>query len=353
MKQLIVLLFLSLCCSAPFAQNNDADYKLKFHQAQQAYEDNNFCQAATLAFEARNTAGWWTPALLYLYITSVYKSYQNSGCYQYSYDNFTLFDNYCNAFFQDTDKRTYPSDKYANIVTAQQYFQAKQKEFEYQKGRTPAKAVAFLNQCLQKFSIGQPVPDDLTRYYRSVYSAVYSGGSYIFQLDSPYLKIAMSVTTNSMLYGKRKDTYRRNTTFYTVELMDLSKAINIVNNKIVGQTNYENGTKVMQHFFVKSGSIEQVNYTNIDRQPPVETERNQKNQLKIQADTTGFPPQLKISSWEKPAEGFDIYKYFKTSSQEFVDGKYADRIKEAFQYLVDYYPKAKPKDAVQERANGF
>jgi hypothetical protein len=36
-----------------------------------------------------------------------------------------------------------------------------------------------------------------------------------------------------------------------------------------------------------------------------------------------------------------FFKYFATGSSEFINGKYEDRIEEAFQFLIDYFPKEK------------
>jgi hypothetical protein len=57
------------------------------------------------------------------------------------------------------------------------------------------------------------------------------------------------------------------------------------------------------------------------------------------ADTTYVPGQVFSKPWRSTDGYFDIFLFFNRDSPQFINGKYADRIEEAFQLLVDYFPK--------------
>lgn len=350
MRKRILLLLTVFILTGAYAQMTPDD-KLKFQQAQDAYDNGNYFGAAQLAY---NTGKKWTAPVLYLYIKSVHKSYLQAGSanvgYDKTYDNFTLFNSYCEQFFKTVDKNTYPQDKYADVVKAQEYFLQMQKNYLYQKDRTPQKAVAFLNECLRKFEKVAVLREK--RYYGE--TELVSENRPVFQLDSPYLKL-VHYGHDKRYYGKGKKAYTTNVTYYRVVLIDFSRATNFSNNSnglLAGQIAYENGVKLMQHELLKSDFTRIDNYDNASKAPDDNIARNEAQQRKINSDTTGFPPQLKTGGWAKSIAGIDVLNFFNTTSQEFIDGKYQSRIIEAFQYLVSYYPKVKTTTP-DDKTNGF
>ncbi|MGN6291304.1 MAG: hypothetical protein ACTHMV_01055 [Chitinophagaceae bacterium] len=355
MKKGFLFSFVLLLLILNAAAQMGTEAKLKFQQAQEAYENGQYFAAADIAFKTYELNKAWTPALRHLYIKSAYLSYKNpppgGAGYYATFSNFTLFIEHCNDFFSSTNKNTFPPDKYQDIVEAHQYFQQMQKKYEYQKDRTPEKAVAFLNDCLKKFGQNLSVESkNLTRYYYEPPKLL--TGRTAFQLDSPYLKLVLTATAQRR-YGKGKKAYSRSEIYYQVDLLDFSRATNFSEyrtSNIEGQTTYQNGNKIMMHFYRKSNVVETRVYDELSRQPDEVTAENEKEEQKIKRDTTGFPP--KLVAGVPTTAGFDIFYYFKQDSQEFKDGNYADRIKEAFQFLIDYYPKRK-QEVVNERKNGF
>ncbi len=372
MKRIIIsILFLITFLPGTQAQSGDAIDPLKFRQAQEAYENGNYYEAAQLSMDASKN---WTTQTLYLYLKSIHKTYLENkeatggGYFYKTYKNFTLFSFLSGHLLELIDPKTYPADKYADILAAQQYFQQMEKKYEYQKDRTPGNAVIFLNDCLKKFGKNMVVKEAAYSWENPLTSSCKQSA---FQLDSPYLKLVLyNVKTSA--YGKGKKTYNRNTIYYKVDLLDLSKStkVNAANTSfynpeskswengkdctIEGQIAYENGARIMQHFYRRTDFITTVVYDNPSKQPEGTTANNEMQTLKIKSDTTGFPPRLSINSqWKKSAGGLNIFGYFDQTSQEYKDGNYNERIKEAIEYLADYYRKEKPKENTEEKKNGF
>jgi hypothetical protein len=214
----------------------------------------------------------------------------------------------------------------------QQYFTQMQQKYAYQTERTPEKAVAFLNECAAKFK-------------KNKY-----GEPFRFRLINNQLKISDHVTKDV------QEAYHRFVgKMYIGGLngkcifFDFSKMTAIDDNgTLSGYTVYIDNKKVEDYVFV--------HYANNGH-----TYSGDRNKLYKEWSQEQLQQQALIDSVTAPDKSFgrtlcSAFDFFDTTSQEFTDGNYKSRLLEAYQYLIDYFPKTSPQQespSSQDRSNGF
>lgn len=318
------------------AQISEVDAKLQYKQAQDAYEQGDYFKAWQTANNLENAMKRPTTTVSYLVLIATYKGllkgdlHPSNTAAKYKY--YSYYRDKCDWLMNNINRASYPRDKYQEILAMQQYFGQLQQKYAYQTERTPEKAVAFLNECAEKFK-------------KNKY-----GDPFRFQLISNQLKISNHVTKSvreayHRLVGKM---YRGELSGECV-FFDFSKMTAIDNNGILsGYTVYIDNQKVEDYVFIHSANRGH-------------TYNGDRNKLDKEWSQQQLQQQALIDSVTAPDESFgrtlcSALDFFDTTSQEFVDGNYKSRLIEAYQYLIAYFPKTSPQQqgpSSQDRSTGF
>jgi len=346
MKRLLLLLLtMGMVFTKTYAQISDNDAKVQYQKAEDAYEKFDYYSAGTITLDLYGKMKKWNPKILFMYIKAVYKNEtdhrQQVGTNYFfptSYKFYTETVNRCDTLLSLINVSTYPKEKLAEINSLSQYFKQKQEQKAFEKDRTPAKAIAFLNECIYKFRgnvrVGDPKYPSLQQKATQIY----------FKLDSPYLKVV------SYANGYDSKTFKRHA--YRVDLIDLSKVtqlqlvMGVTKVNLDGPTTYRNSNRVMDYYYYFNDEA------SVYKDPPKKSvDYNNRIIKDFTADTAISSPNhpKMVNAVEQP----EFFKFFDTTSQEFIDGKYETRIQDALIYLIGYYPKYKPKENVIEKKNGF
>jgi len=339
--------FLLSISTKGYSQISDLDAKLTFQKITDAYDASAYYSAATQAEQLKNKMGSWTPKVLYIYLQSAYKAYNGGkeadNKFGNRHETFVAFKTLADSFFPMIDK-DYPKEKYADIVTAQQYFADMVKKSAYQTTRTPEKAIAFLNDCANKFrnrAIGNA--DDFGTYNIEYAWPLDESTPYInFRVDSGYLRIVVVSKKKSQNGG------RFNRVVLWNDIIDLKHA----------PATDENKTSVDDRVYIFSH-----HYYTFDRQGDFDKVDTIALSISWQADKQVALYKNKFSKTMLVKTPKTVMKYpldilFDQKNKDFVDGKYADRTREAFDYLLNYYPKEKSPVVVvtkkeDAKVNGF
>lgn len=341
---------LALCSFSVQAQISDTDAKLLYQQAEDAYNQRDYCKVLELCRGINEKMQTITPRVIYLEIKSTYGGFadENGKCkIDHTYSNFQNALNRCKDFdiVLGDKKNSYPADKYKEIQDIKSYFNTQVQAFAYQKNRTPQKAIAFLNESVWKFRGEVKLGDD--RYP----SLMQSASRIYFQLDSPYLKIVS--------YGENKrPKLDFKSVYYRVDILDLSNIsksrIPAMGSDVIyldGSTSYQDNQKVPDFWFYTSSR----EYITVEHVSKKEAKYNETKMGHINSDTTGIAKNFRSFSRLGINTG-NFLMFFNTHSVEFKEGKYGDRIREALDYLIDYIPKEVTKEQKQfnsDRKNGF
>ncbi|MBV4360563.1 hypothetical protein [Pinibacter aurantiacus] len=157
MKKLTAFLVAILIIKNISAQISDGDARLAYQQINDAYESTSYYSGSQMSDALKQRMGKWMPKVLYMYLECAYKNYtensQTGGIrYPVDYKRFCSFKSQADTFFTLIDKATYPQDKYNNMVDVQKYFSDMMVRYKYQESRTPESAVAFLNECARRYA---------------------------------------------------------------------------------------------------------------------------------------------------------------------------------------------------------
>ncbi len=334
---------------------SDADAKLAYQKAEDAYNATDYFRAVILVQKLIFEMNKNTSKTQYLLIKSIYKNFTETNqisqdkLKQNNYQQYKFCADECTHFFKMVDQATYPADKYKEIQDIQAYFKQKMEQFAYQKDRTPEKAIAFLNECAAKF----PNPGIGGRDYRSIQKGVEfthsvladynkTMGNYInFKIDSGYLHIR-AITKDKDYNGKKYN-----------EMYSIYDVIDLQHSPSLDKDSVNNGDV---YYCPRHTSYFDRNFTVREQ----DTLLYQK-QRKDNADYfTGYYDYLIIDkkntfSFREKALviNYPILDFFDEKNKEFIDGGYAGRIEEAFKYLTDYYPKQKQQQKSAQRDKGF
>ncbi|MBW1655352.1 hypothetical protein [Flavobacterium quisquiliarum] len=336
MKKTILSTLLLLYCVCINAQLSDADAKILYQQAEDAYNNSNYNEAIAKSKTLYQKMDKWTPKVLYLYLKSSFKNEPDN------YKENLELSNLCSEFFKITNKTTYPPEKYKEILEIQAYFKRKTEELAYQKDRTPQDAVNFLNECFKKFPEYPYNDDKIIKIEREI------------SLNENFLCIISKALFHTN-YGGSNLYYSKGQTIY----LDLSKLwLSKFNVK------YDAGLTVAQlltdGLFEYDGDkkrlIGYISYRkNEDRLDPKEIYSREKNAQKdfdamiLVPSSVAFDNKKskQLSVFENTLyqpTGYDfISTNFNTSAVEYKEGNYEKRIMEAYKFLLDYFPKKEEK----------
>lgn len=350
MKKTVLILFLLFVASlSGHAQVIEEEARRMYDEAEQQYEAQHFYNCYQLCMNLKEKMGKDTPKVLYLMLKAIYNNLESNSeksliKINKGYENYNRFFEYSNAFFTLIDKKTYPEQKLSEIEKIHDYFQKGMSAYEHQKGRRPEDAIAFLNECGRKFPL-KPT----SKYEQFVSRSVR------FSLDSPYLKI---VEEDAIIHLSTPKTIH-----YKVEttLLDFSRITSIgYSDWGVGFIGPSNKVKPMSEEKTRLRSIDAVAYT--FRNGYKDKKDESRFYKDLYSDTAvnarhAFFEWKNITSEEysslgfiqgnggsnlfflkKPTEYFNGGLFDQTSA-EFRDGDYERRITEAFQFLIDYFPK--------------
>lgn len=371
-KVMLISLLLLISAFTGFTQITEQEARDFYDKAEQQYEVQNFYECYQLCMDLKDKMGKHTPKTLYLMLKAVYYNLENSNekgqkKIGKSYENYSRFYDYSTAFFSLVDGKTYPEQKLKEMEKIQAYFQQGMATYEYQKGRKPEDAIAFLNECATKFP----------SKYEDKWTRVISR-SVRFSLEGHFLRVIsdMKMGNYDLYYGKWDDSP---TTWVEITFVDFSQVTSVVN-----ETNSEakcfgcpkwgfSGTNDK----IKVTPIDGVEYKQLTTKGVVWSRRMGFKKSKriisplyeyLYSDTSATP-DLAFATWETEeykastsrqrengtanfyflstsydsGKGslFDRISLFDQASAAFQEGGYEQRIIEAFQFLVDYFPKKK------------
>nr|WP_162988912.1 hypothetical protein [Pedobacter schmidteae] len=294
--------------------------------------------------------GNWNAKNLYLNLKSVYMNYtagdnqESKGGYDKSYINFKLFYDRCNDFVAITNSTKYPADKYKEIEEIQAYFKSKVGEYAYQKDRRPQDAIDFLNDCAKKFAVHKLYFDT---YQYSDFN--FDPERIFFQMKGPTLEVISSSFESGTAIDDAK---------IRVDLLNLSKITSAELRTsdagrssflfLYGQTNYDNGGREVQDFWMMAKKRA---YIGAKKARKKDAERYENNKNEMMAISNGSKEISTVFSALKSGNKFiDFFLFFNTNNDQFRNGNYAERIREAVQFLIDYFPKKKEEMAGQTKS---
>ena len=386
MKSILTALFSFVISLSAIAQISDDDARRLYDEAEQQYEAQSFYQCYQLCMDLKEKMGKHTPKTLYLMLKAIYNSLENGNekskvKINKSYENYNRFFSYSNTFFTLVDKKTYPEQKLKEIETIHEYFQKGMSAYEHQKGRRPEDAVAFLNECARKFPQKKLLSNEII-----------ISNTTVFTLDGSFLRI---IETRQV---KDDNFYLSNFVIFYVRTtcLDFSKITGIISvNKGHRYITYYNGT------YSPCNACTSWGFTGIDEKGKIpELGENKmpsgngivlsnrwaskrysnngkrsewvKKSAEYLYEDTSVAPSIAFTDWKTVDEmalwqrykvgNGDANLYFLTTpteeyngtlfdqtNAEFKEGDYERRIIEAFQFLVDYFPKSKGPNRKENR----
>ena len=353
MKQLILCtLFFIVISVTGFAQISDDEARRLYEEAEQQYEAGNFYECYLLCKSLKEKMGKSNPKIQYLQIRAIYNNLEKMNdkserTVRKSYKNYSIMSRYAEEFFGMVDKKTYPPEKYREIEEIARYFKEGMKKYEAEKDRTPADAIAFLNECGRKFKHRSD-----TQYE----SAFGSGGCTVnFSLDGNTLHIEVMATlasSNGRKYnqaGRERiridlskvwiddDSYKFSyhsggAGYHKFFYNEFGNTIMYdVYQKRADEKFYE---KDMDAVFIVGPTVYvdgKAKYDHINWYWDYNYDKNMEFPLEK------FESSIKKSGYTKRSVGFYIYLFFDQKSDEFKDGKYRKRIHDAFEFLMEYF----------------
>ena len=362
---ILLLIFTLFAVTRTLAQISDADAKIQFQKITDTYDRTEYVPAARLCEDLKSKMGKWNPKLLYIYLQSVYKSYIDSrpgiSKFDMTYQNLSLFKNLSDEFLGMVDRNTYPAEKYNDILVAKKYFEDNLSKTEYQTSRTIEKAVAFLNECAGKFTNPQvgsenlSISPDPTKYGLGFTWGIYNdkcAGAYLnFVLDNGLLHIKTLTKLEST------ESSKNNRILFMYDVIDLRHLPSIDSGSVSG-----NAEKVYAYIYHRIHFVRNMNIDVEDTmfRPPVL--KDGKVSFKYYRDGKSYYTDKNTKSKidreisEPNSIVYPILDLFDKNNKEYINGKYEERINEAWKYIIHYYPKEKrtaPPAKVEKRDNGF
>jgi hypothetical protein len=344
-KTLLLLVVFFVASFSGYAQVSEEEARRMYDEAEQQYEAQQFYECYQLCMNLKEKMGKDTPKVLYLMLKAIYNNLESNNeksqnKINKAYENYSRFFEYSSAFFTLIDKKTYPEQKLSEIEKIHDYFQKGMSAYEHQKGRRPEDAIAFLNECGRKFPLKKPVD----RFQQFVSRSVR------FTLDSPYLKVVEESAYLSLPELK--------STQYTVQVtfLDFRKITGF--HYISGNVAFKGPNKMEK---TMPRCIDGITSTyRVSWKSKKDEDRHYKyiySDTAVNARDAFFDWKNITSTEEFRSLGFTQhnggwnllilvkpYEYsngglFDQTSAEFRDGDYERRITEAFQFLIDYFPK--------------
>jgi hypothetical protein len=355
------MLFFSMACmllsTMMQAQISDEEAKQAYQDAEEQYEAANYYKCYQMCNDLIVKMGKPNPRILYLDLKAIYNNLESKNdkseySLKKNFRNYERFSGYCDDFFAAVDKSTYPADKYAEIVEIQKYLKEGVKQYAYEKDRKPEDAIAFLNQCAQKFA---------HKNHNTRYINYHTGDCHFsFSLDSAYLII-------NVLANLTGDAPRYHWVARERIRIDLSK-VWIETGAFQYYIIYKDF--LYNEFGYMTSILEKYGSALTDKEAPIIVSTKTYADNKAKYDNINWYwnwnydrkmefPQEKFESeinrlgYRKIGSGFYIYNLFETGSEEFRDGNYRKRIKDAFEFLIEYFGGGTPVDTPQEIKSKF
>ncbi len=332
MKKIILLFLCALFATISNAQITDNEAKELYQKAEDLFDEKDYYECYEVCNNLEKKIGKSNPKILYLKIKAIKENLDNNPqksnkILNRNYNNYNNFVQNTNNFFSLIDKDTYPSDKYDEILRIQNQFKTELKNYEFEKDRKPEDAIAFLNAVGKKF--GKKINYSYESWGKSL--------DIKFSMDSSKLIIDAGGVDD--LEGKPR--------FRSVGkerlIIDLSKAW-FINEKVSfydytrrvydlctwdsigGDRVYNNASVVITTTSTLDGNT--TTYDNIFYYRMFELCR------KCILTNEEFEKKLLL---KKSNTNFFIYGLFDQNSEEFKEGGYQKRIRDAFVFLIDYY----------------
>jgi len=343
MKKLIFLL-LVLCSTTLYAQISEADARMQYQQAEDAYNKTDYMSALNITFDLyEKMNGKWVPKVLYLHIKSAYKNLTepnqtSSERISKSWGNFAAIYVKCLHFFDIVDKKTYPPDKYKEMQDIQKWSKAKEGEYAHQKDRKPQDAVDFLNECIKNY--GRPP-------IRSELAGEAYGVKNQFQLKGSNLLLIKEYSYHASAYIRPSSSGET----CVIDRIDLTKVNNLMldgDTKLLieGQV-YEKNSSGNPMADATTNRYDRINSTTHSfwcwESESIDVKASKKNRSEFD--------NFRSNAVEKPEtiikrkkDNMDFLQFFTSGNSQFKNEKYAERIKDALQFLIDYFPKYKEEE---------
>jgi len=335
MKQIIFFFILAVLSVNMKAQISDADAKIKYQQAEDAYNSHDYCKVLKLCEEINEKMQTITPRVLYLEIKSTYGAFvdKEGKCkIDHTYTNFQKALNRCKDFdlVLGDHKNSYPADKYKEIQDIKTYFNTQVQALAYQKDRTPQDAVDFLNECTKIYKGG------LLKYAIDPGHSFMSDAKISFQLVDHFLKV--TCVSDEMVGSTKRLEVR-------VDIYDLTES------KIATPDRF--GGIVVTPYYTKRFYKSLYDYNSKKK---YKREQKQESEEMVKSLVDLMPSEITINGMEKmdslkvkrdghSDDQFHFLDYF------FIPGdSYQIRITEAMKFLVDAFPKKKEEPVNQVKS---
>ena len=374
LKFILVSIWLLLFSLIAVAQISDDEARRLYENAEQQYEAQNFYECYQLCVELNEKMGKYTPKTQFLMLKAIYNNLESKNerslkKINKSYENYSRFYEYSTAFFSIVDKKNYPEQKLKEVERIHTYFQEGMTAYEHQKGRKPEGAVAFLNECARKFPFKK---EDQNKRIIS--------RSVRFSLLGHYLRVVdeYGLVYFSSYSGKWEDVV---TTWVVVTFIDFSRVTGVINDAYqVGNCiactswGFSGNNDKVEIIPVEGGEKKRLTTKGIvtSMRSGWKDKKRMSNGYEYLYSDTSTAPDLAFATWEtkeyeiktsRKTDNGNTNFYFLTTpneavkgtlfdqtSAEFREGGYEKRIIEAFQFLIDYFPK-RSKSGTSENKN--
>ena len=364
MKSILTALVSFVLSLSAIAQLSDDDARRIFADAERAYEAGNFYEAFRLCTELNRKAGKSTPRVLYLQMRAAYnnlekKDDKSSFRLHKSYRQYSRMNGLADQFFALADKKTYPPDKYSEIDSIARYFREGLTRHAGEKDRTPADAIRFLNETAEILKITGKDDNKFSEPKGDGYMEIK------FSLEGSFLVIDMfgelkdfKEKSNSQAARKRlrinlSKVWISDTDSFKVYLSGYYFGYSLRFLNEFG--NYKHLNKELEFFINYRGRDFLFNFLNapLIKGPEIFIDgRSQTDAIQWYSDfinqkKPAYPPdqfeaKLKANGYNMHAPPVFIYSFFDHQSKKYYDENYGQRIRDAFEFLMEYYGGGEP-----------
>jgi len=337
MKKIFYLLVL-VASNHLFAQISNEDAIKMYQTAESQYEKSNFYKCAQTCEDLSKKMGSTNPRILYLYIKAVYNNLSNvNDISKYklfkTYKNYQKFDNYSSQFFSMIDKNTYPIDKFNEIVQIDDYFKSQLTKLEKQKDLQPQEAVNFLNTAASKFAKKNLIYENIMAEYKM------SRDIYLnFSLTDSILKIKEKIAE----YDKIQSFWVNFSNALGNDIYINLKKVHLINKQIKEYKFYLSSSNDEEEKLHNSTFLECISYK-FNSNYYLQEVKYSKHPLEVFDIVDKRINKLKDKD-KKFFCDFDIYYFFDMSNKDFIENNYEERIRNAFEFLLEYYGSSDPRD---------
>lgn len=338
--RLFILLFV-VFCNVGYGQINDAEAKILYQQAEDAYNSNDFLKALTLSKSLEEKMGKKLHKLTYILLKSYDKCIENNLVNK-SYKDLDYHFTMASDFLSSVDKSSYPAEKYKEIEYINKKLLDLRAQYSAQKDRTPEKAVEYLNSFAQNYRASE--------FYRYRNNDGYER-AYLYKDKAFYRE-----NIDEYRHSSRGPAYKQFFDYYFSLEGSLLRIKGILREKDREGRDRFNQVHVIDYCIDLSYCNLDMSNDNFIIGPLVPGTRNQiaikygyhnkyDKKMNVTDDERKYLSQDKMFYIEG---GFDIYQFWNPGWEGYKNEGYSLRIKEIFEYLINYFPKTKcPKPQVK------